>query len=1337
MGRRKEKPKMAVINTNMKALFSQAALKRTEGAQANAMAQLSTGKRINTAADDAAGLAISTRMTHQIRSLNQAIRNAGDAISLIQTAEGATNEITDMMQRMRELAVQAVNDTNDNAQRSYLDLEFQQLKAEIVHISEATEWNGFPLLNGTAGERVGEMPLYKATSVSQLSDVFVNPTTTRTISGNDTALIPGAGEAQTITFTPDSLVPTTGVITVGGVSVTITDADIQGADDAAKLSSFTAAIKEALEADTRFDPTTSGRLITQTAGQLTIAFAGSEGDVDDIVVDVGATGVQKAVATPRKAVGMADEDFEGNGGFLKSGTLSMAVSDAGVVTASFLGTDGLSYTLTGVAAPANGTITFASATGDNSKVISGNLVYTMKQSLISGGDTLDLTGRQLGLSVAIEGGVPAFRAGDLRINGIDIGASYASDDSLSPPSNSAGSAIAKAAAINRMASTRGADVGESQSLTFTGVPQVGTIVVGGVSVSLTAAESTSALATAKIASTLRASTAYNQNSGRVITYAAGGSTLKIDFPTSERDVPSTSVLPGTTGLTPIVDVNQEYATFSAGTGVFAKVNENVFNGQSMSADASVSGVVWVNGYASADITTSLNNTRATRTDVVNAINAITSKTGVKAIDTGYDSKGVTLVATDGRNIEVSFVTNSSAALFGKSVGLREGVHTGTYSLESKIEAPVVISSATTGDISRTGLIEGNFSKNQAVFNTSTRAIVDAPVAQTEAVSIGGVIGGTDTFSVTVNGTIFTSTLTNDAQSIRNELVGLINANNLLGVTATAGRGVGELLLSASTAGAPFTLSTSIGSSNTGTISSNTVAENKPAATKPLSVDDLMINGIKIRATSAADDTKSSAVIASSDRSASALALAAAINASSSETGVRALANPVISKGLSTVTNVPTTTAGGTTYNLYINGTTVPVVFVQNETLTARREKVVEAINTRTGQHGVSATDNGNGVTLQSDGRNMSIWFNSNEKDVSAASFGLDKGGSVAQVSRIAVSGAIGAEEATIVINGQTITAAAAAGSAASMATALQTAIETAVTAGTLKNISVTNNGSYLDIKSTIPGSPFTLRGASVSSPGPALTLSTVTENSFGKNDITGILNATATSTSARTVYSTVRMISDPVLLPKLPSPQGAPPSDQLDKLRASGEPFKISVGDNGFSSTGNFLALGFEEGMFGGRSSEEMDPPRVGRLAFQVGSAANQYITIDLADFGKNGSITGDITGDVDLNVEDRRVRINTRDGASAVLTLLDDAMDKVNATRATMGAVMNRMQHVISNLSNVTTNLSASRSQIEDADYAAASTELAKTQIMQQAATAVLAQANTSQQTVLKLLQG
>ena len=130
-------------------------------------------------------------------------------------------------------------------------------------------------------------------------------------------------------------------------------------------------------------------------------------------------------------------------------------------------------------------------------------------------------------------------------------------------------------------------------------------------------------------------------------------------------------------------------------------------------------------------------------------------------------------------------------------------------------------------------------------------------------------------------------------------------------------------------------------------------------------------------------------------------------------------------------------------------------------------------------------------------------------------------------------------------------------------------------------------------------------------------------------------------------------------------------------------------------------------------------------------------IYIDLSDFGKNGIITDAITSDVsDWDSEARTIRIDNREAAQGVLDKLDTVIDKVNATRATMGAVMNRLEHTIDNLMNVSMNTEASRSQIEDADYAAASTELARTQIMQQAATAVLAQANASQQNVLSLLQ-
>jgi len=161
---------MSVINTNVNALYTQNALKVSERSQSVAMQQLSTGKRINSARDDAAGLAISQRMTQQIRSLEMAVKNAGDAVALIQTAEGATASINDMLQRMRELSVQAINDTNSLDQRGYLDLEFQQLKQQIDSIADQTGWNGFSIMNGTAGEPVGTRPVYKATSSGVLNE---------------------------------------------------------------------------------------------------------------------------------------------------------------------------------------------------------------------------------------------------------------------------------------------------------------------------------------------------------------------------------------------------------------------------------------------------------------------------------------------------------------------------------------------------------------------------------------------------------------------------------------------------------------------------------------------------------------------------------------------------------------------------------------------------------------------------------------------------------------------------------------------------------------------------------------------------------------------------------------------------------------------------------------------------------------------------------------------------------------------------------------------------------------------------------------------------------------
>ena len=142
---------MTVINTNTGSIYAQQALISNARGLAQTMQQLSTGKRVNNSVDDVAGMAIATRLSAQIRGLNQAVRNANDGISMIQTAEGATEEVTNMLQRMRELAVQASNDTNNNNDRSFLDLEFQALNTQIGKIANYTQWNAADILDKQGG----------------------------------------------------------------------------------------------------------------------------------------------------------------------------------------------------------------------------------------------------------------------------------------------------------------------------------------------------------------------------------------------------------------------------------------------------------------------------------------------------------------------------------------------------------------------------------------------------------------------------------------------------------------------------------------------------------------------------------------------------------------------------------------------------------------------------------------------------------------------------------------------------------------------------------------------------------------------------------------------------------------------------------------------------------------------------------------------------------------------------------------------------------------------------------------------------------------------------------
>jgi flagellin len=269
---------MTVINTNVKSLISQNALNKNNRALSAAMEQLSTGKRINSAKDDAAGLAISSRMTSQIRGLDQAVRNGNDGISMLQTAEGALIEVTNMLQRMRELSVQSANDTYAPQDRGYLDQEFQQLKDEVHRISRATQWNGMNILDGSfegdegvSGKFAFQVGANEGQTVTHtLGDIgfrkaVIEAQVTRAADAN---AVPAVSEEGSITLSGTYAEGDTVEVTLNGTasSYTVLAADIVEGDDGATLLNVATKLAAELVTDGEVTtPTISGGVISYVA----------------------------------------------------------------------------------------------------------------------------------------------------------------------------------------------------------------------------------------------------------------------------------------------------------------------------------------------------------------------------------------------------------------------------------------------------------------------------------------------------------------------------------------------------------------------------------------------------------------------------------------------------------------------------------------------------------------------------------------------------------------------------------------------------------------------------------------------------------------------------------------------------------------------------------------------------------------------------------------------------------------------------------------------------------------------------------------------------------------
>ena len=273
------------INTNVASLNAQRNLGTSQSALNKSMQRLSSGLRINSAKDDAAGLAISDRMTAQIRGLNQAARNANDGISLSQTAEGALQESTNILQRMRELAVQSANDTNSASDRSSLNDEVTQLQAELDRIAQTTEFNGRKLIDGSLSDATFQVGANAGTN--QTISFDIESALAADLSRVGTNIGAPNGEVVVGTAVTDAGSLAAGSIAVNGTDISVTNSgsneDIVTAINTAAGETIATAVNEQTFTfeDVDLNGTASSSLVLTGA-----SFVGTALDVNG--VDVGA-----------------------------------------------------------------------------------------------------------------------------------------------------------------------------------------------------------------------------------------------------------------------------------------------------------------------------------------------------------------------------------------------------------------------------------------------------------------------------------------------------------------------------------------------------------------------------------------------------------------------------------------------------------------------------------------------------------------------------------------------------------------------------------------------------------------------------------------------------------------------------------------------------------------------------------------------------------------------------------------------------------------------------------------------------------------------------------------
>ena len=658
---------MSVINTNVKALAAQASMSNVNKSMETAMERLSTGIRINSAKDDAAGLAIALRMTADIRGTAVAIRNANDGISLSQTAEGGLGQINDILQRMRELAVQSSNGTASADNRAASQLEITQLKQEIDTIAGRTNFNGIKLLEGNAakldiqtGVNAGDM-MTMSISASRTTDIGIGGRASLTANGQ-------SGAAGSLAKQLNS-----GDLIINGVAV--------GASEAAN---------DNLSAD-------SPEVVTFTVATLAATTP------DTIILDnFTLTGVAAGGTNPTNSAALTRNQFVSQ--YNASGTARKFVAEADAVASdkvilrSKSSGNVTDLTNSGTVSP---TLTIVQGGADKSssaiaKVAAINAVSTQSGVLATVGKTVVAGSAQT---------APGDFTGEIYINGFATGTFSTTSDAGVSRSNT----VAAINLISGQTGVRAVDTGDinkgvqliaddgrnitvfsrnlsstatglSASGVFTGSYQLtsvsgapvalssssnGTIANAGVSAGTVQAN------VSTVTSVARSTAASGAAPSRSTTGLLEAGTMRIngiaiDAAVTASDTASDTSATSSTKAASAIAIASAINAKTSLTGVTARADVNVLTGNTFTASDQAKRL-WVNGIA-IDLSVAQSSTRS---GIVTEINKVSGQTGVVASDNG---RGLTLTAADGRNITLltNAGTGGSARTDGADIGLTDG-----------------------------------------------------------------------------------------------------------------------------------------------------------------------------------------------------------------------------------------------------------------------------------------------------------------------------------------------------------------------------------------------------------------------------------------------------------------------------------------------------------------------------------------------------------------------------------------------------------------------------------------------------------------------------------------